>query len=382
MFQLFKKIPISIHPFFWILAGVIGWINSNSFQGALLWILVIVVSVLFHEMGHAITAKFFGLNPSIMLVAFGGVTTYEGKDLKFWKQFLIVLNGPLFGIILFLSTTLILYLNYFSNPYIVGFLKITQVVNFFWSIVNLLPVLPLDGGQLLRIALEAAFGIKGFKSSLFIGMLVAMGLSIFFFIKGGFLIGALFFLFGFQSFDMWRKSKFLTQVDRNFKKSSLLKEGEEALQEGQKEIAEEIFQKVRNTTHRGMLYTAATQYLAFLKLEKGEKKTAYKLLLESKNQLPDDVKCILHGLAYEENNFPLVVEYSALCYQLNPSLDVALKNAKAFAFLNKAKPSGGWLQTASQYDSFDLKNILEEEIFNRVKKNKDFQCFIDQIKEK
>ncbi len=42
-------------------------------------------------------------------------------------------------------------------------LKYTQVANLFWTIVNLLPVLPLDGGQLLRIVLEAAFGVKDLR---------------------------------------------------------------------------------------------------------------------------------------------------------------------------------------------------------------------------
>jgi hypothetical protein len=314
-----------------------------------------------------------------MLVAFGGVTTYETKKMKFWKQFLIVLNGPLFGILLFFITTFIIYLNYFKNPYIVSFLETTQVVNIFWSIINLLPVLPLDGGQLLRILLEGAFGVKGFKMSLFIGMIAALVLSIFFFVKGAFLIGALFFMFSFDSFDLWRKSKYLTQVDRNIDKTQLIKKGEISLAEGKKEEAREIFEKVRKITGNGVLYTTATQYLALINLDGGDKKTAYNLLLEIKNQLPDEAKCILHSLAFEENNFPLVAEFSAYCYQINPSLEIALKNAKAYAFLNQAKPSGGWLQTASQYDDFDLNKVLEENIFESVRNEESFKHFINEI---
>jgi stage IV sporulation protein FB len=379
MLQFFKKIPISIHPLFWVLAGIIGWLNSGNLKGTLLWVIVIFVSVLFHEMGHALTALIFGQKARITLVAFGGVTSYESKDLKFWKQFLIVLNGPLFGILLFLISTLALSLNFFENPYLVGFFKLAQLVNLFWSIINLLPVLPLDGGQLLRIALEGAFGVKGLKLSLFIGMLASLAFCIFFFVKGGFLIGALFFLFSFQSFEMWRNSKFLTQADRSAEQSTLLLQGEETLRQGKKAEAKDIFESLRKATLKGLLYNTATQYLALIKLSEGEKKEAYQLLLEIKEQLPDDAKCILHSLAFDEENYLLVAEYSALCYQQNPNLETALKNAKAFAILNEPKPSGGWIQTASQYESFNLKETLEEKVFEKVLEDDHFKHFIREI---
>ncbi|EKE08125.1 MAG: metallopeptidase, M50 family, partial [uncultured bacterium] len=79
--------------------------------------------------------------------------------------------------------------------------KATQVANLFWSIINLLPVLPLDGGQLLRIVLEACFGVKGFKAALLVGALLAIAISLYFFLVGAYLVGAFFFLFAYQSFD-------------------------------------------------------------------------------------------------------------------------------------------------------------------------------------
>ena len=63
---------------------------------------------------------------------------------------------------------------------------------------NVIDVMPLDGGQLLRIILEAIFGAKGFRYSLIIGMAIAGGGSVFFFLYHQYLIGALFFLFAFQ----------------------------------------------------------------------------------------------------------------------------------------------------------------------------------------
>jgi Zn-dependent protease len=375
MVKLNWKIPVSIHPFFWVIAGLIGWLNSGSFLGTLIWILVILVSVLFHEFGHALTACLFGQKPKIALIAMGGVTSYENRDLKFWKQFLIVLNGPLFGVLLFFIASFILYLKFFENIHIVNFFRVTQVVNLFWSVVNLLPVLPLDGGQLLRIALEACLGVKGFRLSIFIGMIIALLLSVFFFIKGGFLIGAIFFLFAFQSFDSWRKSKFLTQADRDVGMADLLKEGEKALAEGRKEEAEGIFEEIRKKTKRGILYSAASHYLALLKLEKGERKEAYDLLLEVKDSINHEAIFLLHELGFENKNYKLVTELSAKCYQARPSFEIAIRSARAFAALGKARPAGGWLQTALKEKEVDVKEILKEEEFQGVLGSREFQKF-------
>jgi hypothetical protein len=97
MIRIPGRIPVSIYPTFWIVAALIGYVNSMSWMGTLIWMGIIFVSVLFHEFGHALTAVMFGKNPRIELVAFGGLTYHEGENLPFWKQFFIVLDGPLFG---------------------------------------------------------------------------------------------------------------------------------------------------------------------------------------------------------------------------------------------------------------------------------------------
>lgn len=378
MLRFNTKIPISIHPFFWVLAGLIGWLNSSSITGIFIWVFVIFLSVLFHEFGHAITAKLFGLHPKIDLVAMGGVTTYERRNLKFYKQFLIVLNGPFFGFLLFLFATFILHLNIITNTSILTFFKITQIVNIFWTIVNLLPVLPLDGGQLVRISLEAAFGVKGFKISLLVGMLVALGFSVYFFIKGAFLVGAIFFLFGFQSFDAWRKSKFLTAADRDVRLGNLLEKGEKALKEGKKNKAISIFEKIRSFNKKGIIHDNATYFLAMIANERGDKELAYNLLLEIKDNLSPDSKCLFHFLAYEHDNYEEVAKLSSECYQIQPSSDVALRNAKAFAFLEKPKEAGGWLKAASQDKEIDMDEILKEEEFKNIKEDKEFKKFFHE----
>ncbi len=370
-------IPVLIHPFFWVLAAFIGWINGRSIMGMFVWIGIIFVSVLIHEFGHALTAVAFRQKAKVQLVAMGGLTSYEGPKLSFWKQFIIVLNGPLAGMLLFLMALFVLKAP--LSAFWQYVFTMTMIANLFWSVVNLLPVLPLDGGQLLRIVLEGFFGIKGFKASLLIGAGIAALLSGYFFIIQWFLVGAIMFLFAFQSFDQWRKSKLANPSDRkdDFRKELL--KGEELLQQGDKSGATQLFEAILQKAPGGVLASSASQFLAFLYAESGKKAEAYQLLLPIKKHLANDTLCLLHALAAENGNHELVAELSAECYQFSPNSDVAVRNARAFAKLGKPEPAGGWLQTAWQHGSFDLNNLLQEESFSGVRDNPVFRGFIDPL---
>ncbi len=371
------RIPIVIQPFFWIFAVLIGWLNSQTVVGTLIWIGIILLSVLFHEFGHALSAVFFRQKAQIQLVALGGVTTFQGPKLKFWQQFLIVLNGPLAGIGLSFLASLVLILP-LSLP-VRAVVSTIRLVNLFWSIVNLLPVLPLDGGQLLRIALEGFFGVKGYKASLIIGMAFAVLLSFYFFIAQSFLIGAFFFLFAFQTFDLYRKSRNANFMDREDALKKSLAQAENLLEHGKQAEAVRLFEEVRAKGSGGLLSAAAAQYLAFLYVEQGKRKEAYELLLSNKKHLEDPARCLLHLLSSEQNNHELVAELAADCYQLSPKQEVALRNARSFAALNRAEPAGGWLQTAWQHGSFDVKTFIKDEVFNGVREDSIFRHFVDPL---
>src|SRR5947209_5378336 len=101
MIRIPGRIPVAVHPTFWLFAALVGYANSMSVLGTMVWVAIIFISILFHEFGHALTALLFGKSPRIELVAFGGVTYHEGEKLPFWKQFFIVFNGPFFGFLLY-----------------------------------------------------------------------------------------------------------------------------------------------------------------------------------------------------------------------------------------------------------------------------------------
>ncbi len=369
------KIPVIIQPIFLFVAFLIGYWNGGSFSAAFLWMGIIIFSVLIHEFGHAITAYYLGQKPRIELIALGGRTSYESRGLTLPKQFLIVFDGPLFGFLLFLASYFLLKTSFFHSPIIIKSLEIFKLINFFWTLINLLPILPLDGGQLLRIALEFFFGIKGFKAALLIGMLIGVGFGLFFFVAQNLLLGALFFLFAFESFDLFRRSKYLEPQDRKEEYASELLEAETALKRGDDRKARELLQMIRQETKHGMIFTSATQFLALLALDDKNRREAYELLKSIQYTLDESLIPLLQELAFEETNYALVTELSTASYQQSPVQEVALRNARAFAALRQPKLSGGWLSTALEFGNIELEALLTEDIFASVKEDPEFRHF-------
>ncbi len=109
-------------------------------------------------------------------------------------------------------------LNYLSYAF-----RITIFVNIFWTIINLLPIQPLDGGRLLSIFLEGFFGIKGLKISLFISIILSAVIGIFFFAYQATLAGIIFLFLTFESYLAWRNSLPLTEKDQDETAQNLLK---------------------------------------------------------------------------------------------------------------------------------------------------------------
>ncbi|MDN3509578.1 MAG: site-2 protease family protein [Candidatus Neptunochlamydia sp.] len=371
------KIPIKISPFFFVTAALIGWINSSQtshpFILTLIWIGVIFVSILVHEYGHALTSRYFGQKPWIQLGAFGGLTYPEGPRLRGWREFLVVLNGPVFGFLLFLLYLFLLSTEFFENPYILYTVKIFTWVNLFWTIVNLLPVIPMDGGQLLRIVMESIFGAKGLKYAIFTSMLLSCAFSIFFFFIGYFLVGAIFFLFAFQNFDAWRKSRVMTESDRSGEITKEMKEIEDLLNDNQKGAAISKLKEIRTKAKQGMVYNLTTQYLAAIKAEREEYQEVYDLLLPIKKYLSPESKLFLHRAAYEVKDYPLVVELGGPSFQLLPDPKIALNNAEACAALAQAEPAIGWLYAAHKGGIKNLESILSKEVFDLIRETEGFK---------
>jgi len=370
-------IPISIYPAFWIFAALIGYLNTASLIGTFVWIGIILVSVLFHEFGHALTALFFKQKPRIELVALGGLTYHEGGGaLPLWKQFFIVFNGPLFGFLLVIGAFFLLKVPALKTGMVGSILSLTYLVNLFWTVVNLLPVLPLDGGQLMRILIEKWFGAKSIRYAILTSLVIAICISLWFFVMQAFLVGAIFFLFAFQSYDLFRKMRHFNESDRNEGLKKTLDSVEGKLQQGKKEEAAELCHQIRKAADKGVIFETATQYLALLKGEKGEWKEVYQLLFPIRSDLLGDMLCLLQKAAFFQKEFSLVVELGGSCFQSLPAVDIALLNAYAHAQLRESEPAVGWLQTAQEEGLANLKEALANPLFDPIRQEPSFQEFL------
>ncbi|HEX2488031.1 MAG TPA: site-2 protease family protein, partial [Blastocatellia bacterium] len=143
-------IPVKIEPFFLVVVGFLGYRPNLPLEYLVEWLVVALVSILAHEFGHALMVRSFGLSPQILIYGFGGLTSWtENKEISHKKHIAISLAGPfagfLFGGAVYLSKLAL------PDLYADSFGRITYRdliwVNFGWGIFNLLPVLPLDGGN-------------------------------------------------------------------------------------------------------------------------------------------------------------------------------------------------------------------------------------------
>ena len=145
---------IHIEGSFFIIVGLFVVLNLESGQPlhhALLWIPLLVVSVLIHELGHAATLAMLGFGPShVALAGFGGITINR-RDALPWQNILVSIAGPLCSFLLAgLAAFLLVFVSYFeSDPFFQAFLPLVVVANLFWGVFNLLPILPMDGGHVL-----------------------------------------------------------------------------------------------------------------------------------------------------------------------------------------------------------------------------------------
>lgn len=159
------KVPVEILPSFFLVAVMLRVMGGSlDVGGAAAWTAIVLASVLLHELGHATVGLLFGLAPRIRLHGMGGTTSWEqAPKLSSWKRIAISLAGPaagfVFGIIVFLlRVPLVRGLPGDLGRQLVAWLL---WVNFGWGILNLLPMLPLDGGSVVMHALNAATRGKG-----------------------------------------------------------------------------------------------------------------------------------------------------------------------------------------------------------------------------
>ncbi len=180
-------IPVRVSGLFWAGALFIGWNSCRSFARGdgrellfylAIWTLVVLGSILVHELGHALAYRRFGQSARIVLYHFGGLAIPEGwrrRHLRPAERFVVSAAGPFSQLLLALLVIGGLRAAGYAVPFPFPWLgerlgldegrpyaslrglalaEFLVSVNVLWPLLNLVPVPPLDGGQMTREALE------------------------------------------------------------------------------------------------------------------------------------------------------------------------------------------------------------------------------------
>ncbi len=207
-FSLFG-VPIEIQPFAWLLLAFLGGAfrinDASDVFPVLIFMIAGMISVMAHELGHALVGrKLMGGRPYIQIGGMGGVTVNESiRYGSRWNFFAMVLGGPLAGFIPALLAFLVLVAQTGSFSVSLAFVECSTfpffasmedfqaasavaesmfnvdsgnlgimyeiytsffLVGIWWTILNLLPIFPLDGGKLLGTLLN------NFKAASMVGI--------------------------------------------------------------------------------------------------------------------------------------------------------------------------------------------------------------------
>jgi Zn-dependent protease len=170
-------IEVRVEPWFFLIIALLGLAYEEPIFIAS-WVAIAFVSVLLHEMGHAVAFRSFGLQPRILLHGFGGLTSGEGH-LTPWRSIAVSLAGPLAPLVLIGLPALWADANGLVPD---GDARVlfSQVVfiNIAWSVLNLIPVLPLDGGNVTASAFDLVLPGRGRKIAAGISLAVLAGLAL------------------------------------------------------------------------------------------------------------------------------------------------------------------------------------------------------------
>ena len=343
----FLNIPVQIHPTFWIFLLLFTNIYRNPSIESVILGVILILSLLVHEYGHALTALYFGARPTITLEAFGGNAHYNSFGITPKREFLITLNGPLLQSFLILFSYLFLKSGVFTDYfYIQYFLHVTMRLNILLCLLNLIPLAPLDGGHLLRYVLTRKFGARGTRLSILIGLACMIPLAPYLYSQGFFFFGTLLLIFGFQNFQTLRQLKMVSGSNTPF--SNYLK-GVEAIKNNDLENGKTILRKLLKSKDNQIKHSAI-ESLAKVYMQENEPQKSYELLLKADPQFLKEGKCLLCKLAFDQKNYQPITQYAWDIYKIEPTYDIALMNSQAFAYLNEPDLAQAWQETAQLFD--------------------------------
>ena len=202
-FHLFG-IPVRVHPFFWVVIALLGFGGGEDPINLLIWVGCAFVSILIHELGHAAVALSHGWRPWITLYGFGGLTSYQPTRHDARREILISAAGPAAGFLFIAFVMVAVHASGHSVQLFPDLQDLQKIIlfppwasfspfasdnfntliwylwqiNILWGLLNLLPIYPLDGGQIMRELCLITNRNRGIELSLGISVFVSTAVAI------------------------------------------------------------------------------------------------------------------------------------------------------------------------------------------------------------
>jgi Zn-dependent protease len=152
-FTLFG-IPVRILPWFWITMALIGTMWHKETHYVMTFMLAGLISILVHELGHALTVRKFGLPTAITLQAFGGYASFPAGQLNRKQSFLVTAAGPVLQFTLGILLFIIYRMVPIPDASLLKALLFDLInISIVWAVLNCLPIYPMDGGQMMAAVL-------------------------------------------------------------------------------------------------------------------------------------------------------------------------------------------------------------------------------------
>jgi Zn-dependent protease len=171
--------PVHVDLTFVLFVGLLGYSPGVTLPEIAVWVVLAFLAVLLHELGHAFAARRIGAQPAIALVMLGGVTTYTPpRQLSRLTSLGISLAGPAVGLVIG-AALLLVSRSVDLDPYGLPAygLRVALFTTIGWSVLNLLPVVPLDGGQAMRELLPGEPLVRARRASV-ISIVLALALGV------------------------------------------------------------------------------------------------------------------------------------------------------------------------------------------------------------
>jgi Zn-dependent protease len=351
--MLSGKVGVRTEPFFWVMAGVFGLsFGRGRAEDIVLWGGAVAFSVFFHELGHAAACLAFGSGADITLHGFGGST--RPRDLSrfgTWRTAALDLAGCAAGLALAAAAFGVLYAGAARKgtvpPGAIAVARALVLVNVWFSLFNLLPVSPMDGGKLVSGLLAARWGVSGRRAAHALGLALGAAAA-FWFYRGGALYGA--FICAAMAAGEGRALKralSMTAADADESLTGLLPRALGLWQMGQREEAVKVLAELREKAKAGLTYDAATLQLAFYlyQLERvAEAHALFKACGES--DMSPAARRAYADAARRSGDFETALRLGRTNFHDRPGPEAAFEAARAAAGLGDARETAAWLRTA------------------------------------